>query len=369
MRAALGSRNVARSAGIDRDARPLEPPMAHTHAGQFPERLGATPRHTAARTAGAPSRVRSVLRSFARMFWQRGRYTVASPYPQNGTLSEDGQFQSLGLHPREAVVFQSLADRHRYEIFVRTGHVSRAANVGRPGLRPKPAGVYQKTSKENRFPGLVVYRDNELVKAKRDLLAIDHPDPRHASRSLRVLATEGLRLRPLTDALHGLRDAAGNFLYGDIDIHGVYRRVADDQAERIGAGTFVPLFNADLTATGLHAASLLEYRTPMHEKEFGVLPHPPVQHGAHDEWSERNDAAYAGGVNMGPLPGVIHFRPGVKPHHVATVTHYRDILASLGQKGVYTSAAWTNGRNRLAAVRYLRRDSAPPPESPISTRL
>lgn len=343
--------------------------MAHTHAGPFPGRLGATRRHAPARRGGARSLVRSVLRSFARVFGQCGNYTLASPYPRNGALCEDGQFESLGLHRREAFVFQSLADRHRYEIFVRTGHVSRVANVGHPGLRPKPAGVYQKTCKENRFPGLVIYRDNELAKAKCDLAAIDRPDPLHASHSLRMLAAEGLRLRPLTHALQGVRDAAGNFFYGDIDIHGVYRRVADGQAERVDADTFVPLFNADLIATGLHAASLLEYGTPMLEKEFGVLPHSPVQHGAHDEWSERNDASYAGGVNMGPLPGVIHFRPGAKPHHVATVAHYRDILASLGQDRVYTSEAWTNGRNRLAAVRYLRRDCTPPPESPISTHL
>jgi insecticidal toxin complex protein TccC len=291
---------------------------------------------------------------------RRASYTLPNPYPRDSPLFESDQFRDLGLHPREAAVFQRLAERHRYEIFVRTSDASRADNVGRPGLRAKPAGVYAKTNKLKTpvAVGLVVYRDGDESKWERDLERINRPDPAHASRSMQVLANEGLDVRPLGYGLHGLRDSAGNFFYGDIDIHGVYRRTGPRHGERIHAETFVPQFNTDLTATGLHASSLLEYGTPMWQKDFGVLPHSPIQHGAHDEWSERNNANYAGGVNMGPLPGVIHFRRGAAPRYVATVAQYKDILASLGQAQTYTAAAWSNGRNRLAAVRYTRRDSA-----------
>lgn len=320
-------------------------------------------------SSGRWPRVGSILRSFARAFRRSGGYTLRSPYPVNSVLTDAAQFEALGLHPREPGAFQRLADRHRYEIFVRTSHVSRVANVGRVGMRPKPEALYRKTGRAASVPGMIVYADSEIEQAERDLAAIHHPDQLHASLAMRVLATEGLRLRPLGDGIHGVRDGAGNFFYGDIDIHGVYQRTGPNRARQVNAGTFVPLFNAELAATGLYSANLLEYRTPMLKKDFGVLPYLPIQHGAHDEWARRNDPFYAGGVNMGPLPGVIHFRPGEKPRHVSTVAHYRDILASLGQERVYSAEAWDHGRNRLAAVRYVRRNSSPMPEEPTSTRL
>ena len=299
------------------------------------------------------SPLRAVLRALVGLRGRRGTYEVLGPYPADGVLSKDSQFQSLGLHPHEKRTFQRLADRYRYDIFVRTGHTSRVANIGRPGLRPKPAGIYQKTSK-NKFRGLVLYEQNDTEQAQRDLAAIRCADHAGAPYGLRVLANEGLTVRALGQGVLGVRDGAGNFFYGDIDIHGVYRRTAAHRAERVDAETFVPHFNADLVATGLHEARLLEQGTPMTPKEFGVLPHSPIQHGAHDEWHERNDASYAGGVNMGPLPGVIHFRPGRQAYHVCTVAQYRDILASFGQERTYTEAAWANGRNRLATARYVR---------------
>jgi hypothetical protein len=315
------------------------------------QRAAKRQRRHRARMGNSP--LRALLRTLFGRLGRRGSYDVRSPYPIDAVLSKDSQFQSLGLHPRERRAFQKLADRHRYDIFVRTGHISRVANIGRPGLRPKPAGIYQKTSK-NTFPGLVTYEQNEASKAQRDLKAIRRADRADAPRGLRVLANEGLRARPLGQGALGVYDGAGNFFYGDIDIHGVYRRVAADCAERVDADTFVSLFNADLVATGLHKASLLEYGTPLTPKEFGVLPYSPIQHGAHDEWQERNDASYASGVNMGPLPGVIHFRPRQQAYHVSTVAQYRDILASFGLERTYTEAAWANGRNRLAAARYTR---------------
>lgn len=298
-----------------------------------------------------------LLRRFGRLRRSSGSYTLPSPYPTNLVLSRASHFKSLGLHPREAAAFQALADQHRYEIFVRSGHVSRVANVGRPGVRPKPAGVYQKTNKGRFAAGLVIYPSADLEKAKRDLAAMRDVDAEHATLAARVLAAEGLNVKALGQDVLGVHDRAGNLFYGDIDIHGVYRRGADALAEPIAAHTFVPQFNVRLVATGLHAPGLLKPRTAAVRKDFGVLPHSPIQHGAHDEWVQRNDASYAGGVNMGPLPGVIHFRPEAKPYHIATVGHYRDILTLLGRDTIYTADAWSNGRNRLASARYVRRAS------------
>ena len=108
----------------------------------------------------------------------------------------------------------------------------------------------------------------------------------------------------------------------------------------------MPLFNDELMKTGLYGPSLLEFRTPMLTKRYGVLPYHPIQHGAHDAWARRNDESYANGLNMGPLPGVIHFRPNAKPSHIATVAGYQDVLRSLGHEGNYTAAAWAKGRSR-----------------------
>ncbi len=332
-----------------------------------PSQHGAKRRRPRHHASVGCSPLRAVLRTLVGLLRRCGSYEVRSPYPNHGVLTKDSQFESLGLHPHEKHTFQKLADRYRYDIFVRTGHISRVANIGRPGLRPKPAGVYQKTSK-NKFPGLVLYEQKEADKAQRDLADISRADRAGTPYGLRVLANEGLRLRALGQGVLGVRDGAGNFFYGDIDIHGVYRRIAPNRAERVDAATFVPLFNADLVATGLHEASLLEHGTPITPKDFGVLPHSPIQHGAHDEWRERNDASYSGGVNMGPLPGAIHFRPGQQAYHVPTVAQYRDILASFGQERTYTEAAWANGRNRLAAARYVLLHSRRPSDASDDTR-
>lgn len=315
--------------------------------------VGADRARRRAPAVSAP--LQSALRSLLGLLARRGSYRVASPYPAETFLFRDKDFRRLGLHPREASVFQSVADDYLFDIFVRTGNASRVQNVGRAGLRPKPAGIYQKTSKDA-FAGLVVYSDRE--KGSGDLDAVRHPDPLHSTRWARVLAEEGMHLRELAPGAFGVRDRACNFIYGDIDIHGVYQRNAERHwAKRITAHTFVPLFNDRLLRTGLYSRSLLEHGTLMKPKDFGVLPHHPIQHGAHDEWPQRNDPSYAGGVNMGPLPGVISFGPGKRAQYISTVPQYRDILASLGCDDPYTGPAWSNGRNRLAKSRYVAVDA------------
>jgi insecticidal toxin complex protein TccC len=215
-------------------------------------------------------------------------------------------------------------------------------------MRPKPAGVYQKTSKGSYMPGLVGYEAEEDDRGMSDVRSIRHPH-HDAPNSLQVLSEEGYSLRDLGEGMLGLRDEAQNFIYGDIDIHGVYKQEeGDSKATMIDASTFVPLFNERLIATGLHSPDLLEYGTVAREKDFGVQPWSPIQHGAHDEWDRRNDTTYAKGVNMGPLPGVIHFSPDpqMTPSYIGTTSLYQGELEGLGRDDIYTPEAWAKGNTR-----------------------
>jgi hypothetical protein len=280
-----------------------------------------------------------------------GGFTLPQPYAEHTALTAP-DFERLGLRSEEAAVFENLATEEQLHIFVRTGTSARTINVGRPGLRPKPAGMYQKTSKGAEQPGLVLYGAGEQEKGNKDLTAINNPG-RHVPASLQVLAEEGLHTREIGQDLLGVRDEADNFFYGDIDIHSVSSVQADGTAKTVPASEFVPLFNERLIATGLHGPHLLESATVMREKEYGVLPYSPIQHGAHDEWTERNNGNYAGGVNMGPLPGVIHFSPDDAPYHIETVAEYRDVSASL-DLDPYVGEAWAMGRNRSGMERYRK---------------
>ena len=202
----------------------------------------------------------------------------------------------------------------------------------------------------------MLYEDKDVEKAHLDLYEARRRDRSHkgaAYRLSRALAREDLYPDESAPGMSVVRDGTGNTIYGDIDIHGVYSRREGRSAGRIGGRTFVPLFNAELMKTGLHAPSLLKNGTPMVTKRYGVLPHHPIQHGAHDAWAKRNDTSYAGGVNMGPLPGVIHFQPNAKPRHIPTVAGYKRILQSLGHGRNYTEAAWSNGQKRDAFVARL----------------
>ena len=277
-----------------------------------------------------------------------GSFTLPPLYKQAAPLRLPKDFEKLGLRAEEAAAFQALAVEYKWDIFVRTGTSARTSNVGESDRRPKPAGIIQKTSKDSCHPGWVLYKVGERKKSEKDIAEINHPDPRRASTSLMVLAGEGFHLEPLNADVFAVLDGAGNVVYGDIDIHGVYAVRPDGSAEKISADVFVRLFNEKLLATKLHGPGLLKNGTEMNEKEYGVMPYSPIQHGAHDDWTERNNPDYAGGVNMGPLPGVIHFSPDEAPYHIGTVPQYQECLNAMGRGGEYIPEAWANGRNRLA---------------------
>ncbi|MGX5102949.1 RHS repeat-associated core domain-containing protein [Enterobacter cloacae] len=259
-----------------------------------------------------------------------------------------------GLHIEEYKAIHRVAVEKTWHINVRTGNSARVSYVGKMGVRPKPAGVYQKTFKGENNEGLVLYTADQAEKARQDLQTINTPSA-HAPEALQVLSREGFRLRPINEEQAALVDGFGNAVYGDIDIHSVL----DENGSQVAPEEWVPVLNAALESTGLHKAdNLLGWGDHSLTKTYGVKAHSPIQHGAHDEWHERNDETYAGGINMGPQPGVLNIRglSRLDDYELFTTEQYRVYMKAFASNGdsVYTEAAWDKGAARTNPVSRLR---------------
>ena len=258
-----------------------------------------------------------------------------------------------GLHIEEYKAIHRVAVEKSWHVNVRTGNSARVSYVGRMGFRPKPAGVYQKTFKGENNEGLVLYTADQSEKAKQDVQTIKNPSA-HAPEALQVLSREGFRLDLINEEQAALVDGFGNAVYGDIDIHSVL----DESGRQVAPEEWVPVLNAALESTGLHKAeNLLGWGNNSLTKTYGVKAHSPIQHGAHDEWHERNDETYAGGINMGPQPGVLNIRglARVTDYELFTTEQYREYMRNFARDGdrVYTEAAWNKGAARANPVSRL----------------
>jgi len=258
-----------------------------------------------------------------------------------------------GLHFSEYKALHALASEKDWHINVRTGDESRLDWVGKKGVRPKPAGIYQKTNKAGSFKGLVLYGINEMQKMENDIHAINTPGE-SASASIRALAKEGYHAHILTPDQIALTDRFDNALYADIDIHSVLQGNGVPVAPEL----WVASVNSALERTGLHKpGNLLGWGRHSVVKEYGVYAHSPVQHGAHDEWSERNNETYAGGINMGPLPGVLNIRrsSSISDYELFNTQQYRKYLCKFSATGdsVYTENSWRAGGQRIKKVERL----------------
>lgn len=258
-----------------------------------------------------------------------------------------------GLHIEEYKAIHRLAVEKTWHINVRTGNSARVFYVGKMGFRPKPAGVYQKTYKGENNDGLVLYTADQAEKARQDLQTINTPSA-HAPEALQVLSQEGFRLQPINEEQSALVDGFGNAVYGDIDIHSVLA----ENGNQVAPEEWVPALNAALESTGLHKAdNLFGWGDHSLTKTYGVKAHSPIQHGAHDEWHERNDETYAGGINMGPQPGVLNIRglSSLNDYELFTTKQYRSYMKDFASYGdsVYTEAAWQKGAARVNPVNRL----------------
>ena len=216
-----------------------------------------------------------------------------------------------GLAHDELRVFKGAARATGAEIGVRTGNPSRLPHIGTYSV-PKPAGLYTKTAKGDAphdIHGLVALKDNE--------------QPPQGMPFVAGPARQGYRV--LT------RGAGGPTVHGDIDLQRVTKG-----GKPVPESTFRPALNA-----ALDAHSTREYRPPA-DPSAG----DKIQHGAHDAWEQRNNQSYAGGVNAGPLPGVINFPPRGAPEVDYTTGAYRERLTREGLGGTYTEASWQKGAER-----------------------
>jgi insecticidal toxin complex protein TccC len=255
-----------------------------------------------------------------------------------------------GLHFKEFKAIHRVAVEKTWHVNVRTGNSARVDYVGKMGFRPKPAGVYQKTFKGDKNEGLVLYTGDQAEKAKQDVHTINNPSA-DAPEALQVLSKEGFRLDVINEEQAALADGFGNQVYGDIDIHSVL----DENGGFVAPEVWVPALNTALESTGLHKAENLRgWGNYSLTKPYGVKAHSPIQHGAHDEWHERNDETYAGGINMGPQPGVMNIR-GMAiagDFELFTTEQYRKYMRNFARDkdSVYTDAAWRKGAARVNSV-------------------
>lgn len=255
--------------------------------------------------------------------------------------------ENQGLSMKEFWSMNLIAKSYNWDINIRTGNSARVQYVGEFGHRPKPAGVYQKTNKTGELQGLVLYPNAQLAKGEADIHHINSPSA-SAPDELKKLSTEGFHLeqRMINGEPGGLIvDSHGNDVYGDIDIHSVL----DKSGMRVDPEVWVKTINEFFEVQGLHAAANLKGVSNV-MKPFGVMAHSVIQHGAHDDWTERNNEKYAGGINMGPQPGVINLTGTTSRSNklFTTTDEYRTYLRENAGTGdsVYTEKSWAAGDMR-----------------------
>ncbi|MCB1735618.1 MAG: hypothetical protein H6981_02920 [Gammaproteobacteria bacterium] len=224
----------------------------------------------------------------------------------------------IGMTPKEATALRTFAVRKGADVYVRDGGPTRLPHVGKTGTRPKPAGLYNKTDKTGDHPGLVVTGPGNALD---DHSGLGFDDPASV-----------------------VRDKHGNTVHGDIDLQRV-----DRGGQKVPAPEYIEALNA-------HLRSFSETARPHGPDEtytaLRVHTDDKVQHGAHDEWAERNSMTYNGGRNAGPLPGVTKFsgNPKARGEHYSTTAEYRQELRSKGAESTYSRAAYARGAQRDTEV-------------------
>lgn len=220
----------------------------------------------------------------------------------------------IGMTPKEATALRTFAVRKGVDVYVRDGGPTRLAHVGASGTRPKPAGLYNKTDKTGGHPGLVVTGPGNALD--------DHSG------------------RAFDDPGSVVRDKHGNSVHGDIDLQRM-----DRGGQKLPAIKYIQDLNA-------HLRTFSETARPRGPEEtytaLRVRSSDKVQHGAHDEWEERNSMTYNGGRNAGPLPGVTKFsgNPRQRDEHYSTTAEYRQELRKKGAESTYSATAYAKGAQR-----------------------
>jgi insecticidal toxin complex protein TccC len=326
-----------------------EPPTTKRHRGSVRDKAAPGARSQGGRGATSVSAaLEPILRPFKGIFGARGSFSPPSAHPPDIELGQDGDFEARGVHPRDAHALQGATDQTGWDIYLRGAHPSRLIHLSEVRsaygpARPKPPGVYQKTTKDGAFAGLVVYGPDE--------------DDRFEADKRRLQDLFGLRLH--LDDNRILRDEWGNAFYSDLDLHVVFKKDGEDESSVVPMEVWLPVLSAAVQAIGLYGQHQLAPGTPIERNAYGVFPYSPFQHGGHAEWTERNSEK--SGANRGPIPGEVRFSPGKTAVYFDTTPRTREDFKEHNQEHVYTGASWDAGRNRKATERYTRRHSSPDP--------
>lgn len=326
-----------------------EPPTTKRHRGSVRDKVppGAYSQGVSGGSSLSAA-LEPILRPFKEIFGERGSFSPASAHPPDIELRRGSGFEARGVHPLDALALQGAADRTGWDIYLRGAHPSRLIHLAKVlsaygPARPKPPGIYQKTTKDGAFAGLVVYGADEGDKFEAD--------------KKRVQALFGLYLH--LDDNRVLRDEWGNAFYSDLDLHVVFKKEFEDEFSVVPMEVWLPVLSAAVEACGLYGPHQLAPGTPTERNAFGVFPYSPFQHGGHAEWTERNSEK--SGANRGPIPGEVRFARGKTAVYFDTTPRTREDFKERHQEHVYTGASWDAGRNRKATARYRRRDSSPDP--------
>lgn len=229
-----------------------------------------------------------------------------------------------GMTAREAARLQATANQTKSTIVVRDSNPARLQHVAGENTRPKPQAVKQKTNRAG-----LVQRDDE----------------------------------------NRLLDEQGNTYHSDLDMHGVYGPDGRHWPEE----DVVDKLNRGLAGSG-RSRPHNEHLLP--PSDLGARASDKVQHGAHDQWAQRNDPAM--GPNRGPQPGATFYRPGAPPIHTDTAGQYRETLPIVGvdPARVYSDASWDAAADRqpkrpvdeVIGGRIIRTDGMAPAAPPATVR-
>lgn len=212
--------------------------------------------------------------------------------------------ESRGMRGFDSLHFGLAASgKEKYYIVVRDGNPDGVQFIGRPGHEGKPETMKAKTAQEGPYKGLVCFDPNHARTADTLAQLPDHPpmtvdqlkggksvaelmaDPKSEFRkrydyfNTHKIEEMGYKVLPDDNYVVVHKDTGVRY-HGDYDLHGVYRPdgsfVADTKAIR---NDLNQRFKADL-----------------------------IQHGAHDEWPDREKPDKAG-QNAGPQPPITIYAP------------------------------------------------------------
>lgn len=202
-----------------------------------------------------------------------------------------------GMLEVDDILFQGIATNRKLIILVRDSNSAAVRFIGRAGYAPKPEVLKAKTRKAN--PSAPSDEDVGLAAAdkndKKLIESLANASPRLTyDQYMAKLKAQGFAVGPAPKYIITQVKTRLKF-YSDYDLHGVY----DVRGER--------------------AFQSSNFRQVIKER----TKHEMVQHGPHDDWTERNNPDFAG-PNAGPQPPMTAYLPDGTMAWIDSIPKMRD---------------------------------------------